>query len=75
MPHLHPLERHRVRAGLSQAEAARLAGVNVKTLRNSEHGYTQLQIPNVAKLAALYGIDPEILLEEVRSWEGAEAAA
>lgn len=66
---VHPLERYRVQAGLSQVEAAELTGLNIKTLRNSEHGYTTPQIPNVAKLARIYGVDPAVLLEEIRAWE------
>lgn len=64
---LHPLERYRVNAGLGQAEAARQAGLNPKTLYNAEHGLTGLAMPTVNKLAKLYDVDPGELLEEVRA--------
>lgn len=64
---VHPLERHRVAVGLSQVEAAELAGLNVKTLRNAEHGHAQPRLENVTKLAKVYGVDPAELLAELRA--------
>ena len=74
MSPLHPLERYRVKAGLSQHDAAVLTGLNVKTLRNSEHGHTTPHIPSINKLARVYRVDPAVLLEEIRAYKEARAA-
>lgn len=66
--HVTPLEGYRLRSGLSQAEAGERSGVDQRTIRYLEHGEREPRMPVVRRLAALYGVDPADLLEEIRSY-------
>lgn len=64
--HVGTLEARRIRAGLSQRQAALRAGIHVRSLRNYEKGRIPRMEP-LHKLAALYGVDPAQLLNEIRA--------
>jgi transcriptional regulator with XRE-family HTH domain len=69
-----PLERLRVRAGLTVQEVADRAGVDRKTVWNAEAGRVEPMMPAIRKLAVLYGVDPADLLEEIRAFRAEQAA-
>lgn len=69
-----PLETYRARAGLSQADAAKRAGIHVRSLRFYEREGRVPSMETIHKLAVLYGVDPAQLLNEVRASSGARAA-
>jgi Zn-dependent peptidase ImmA (M78 family)/transcriptional regulator with XRE-family HTH domain len=59
------LQAARAAAGLSQAEAARLAGVNRVALSFYENGQRQPPLRHVVALATAYGVDPGRLFDGV----------
>jgi transcriptional regulator with XRE-family HTH domain len=54
----------RERRGLTQKEAAELAGVSELTLQRLESGKQTPYMPTVTKIARAYGVPLEELLEE-----------
>ncbi len=59
------LRAERAKLGISAAEAARLIGVHVNTLKRWERGETMPQADNIAKLASLYGVSMEDLMRDM----------
>lgn len=60
-------ERHRLAAGLSQGEAARLAGITTRTLRRLEAEGSEPLFPTIERLARAYDVDPAVFLNEIRA--------
>lgn len=75
LEYVTPIERYRLEAGLTQQEAAKRAGVKVRTLRRAEYGETAPSFQTITALARLFGIKPVELLDETRRFYGGRRAA
>ena len=61
---MHSLRIARVRAGMTSAELAKLAGVSQNTITRIEHGSGVPQATTLYKLALALRVDPATLLQE-----------
>ena len=50
------LKAARVNANLTQAEASKLIGVNIDTIRNWEHGESYPSVPHLKKIESIYKV-------------------
>lgn len=75
LEYVTPFERHRLELGLTQQEAAKRAGVKVRTLRRAEYGEVAPSFATIVALAHLYEMDPAVLLDETRRFYGGRKAA
>ena len=66
-PLRHPIERRRHAAGLRQADLAERLGVSTLSVRNWEAG-REPRGPRIAKIAAVLGVDPLSLRDELDQW-------
>jgi len=67
---MHPIVEYRKARGLTQADLARVMGVNVNTVQGWERG-AEPRARLVPRLADALGVDSLHLLREIRAWKAA----
>jgi len=69
---MNDLERARLVKGLAPADMAKLLEVSANSVRGWEKGTRRPRPELIPKIAEVYGLDPEAVVDAI-NWEGAAA--